>query len=181
MPIQVVTGAFKFKPSPADPDILIHKQKKHAFIWYLCFLPKDLFECLFKAYWAYLDYLFIFISCLCQALDDLPLGQIKTDAILGGLCPSRRSFVYTYLLNFNSTRSLLSSLSVPMKLNATTKRQLRFDLIEHTWPAPTRGLGLPGRPPLGRAVPFHSCIGAFTRWKNRINHQEFCHENMPLA
>ena len=82
-----------------------------------------------------------FISCLCQALDDLPLGQIKTDAILGGVCPSRRSFVYTYLLNFNSTRSLLSSLSVPMKLNATTKRQLRFDLIEHTRPSPTRGLG----------------------------------------
>ena len=83
----------------------------------------------------------LFISCLCQALNDLPLGQIKTDAILGGLCPSRRSFVYTYLLNFNSTRSLLSSLSVPMKLNATTKRQLRFDLIEHARPAATRGLG----------------------------------------
>ena len=63
-------------------------------------------------------------------------------------------FICTYLLNFNSTRSLLSSLSVPMKLNATTKRQLRFDLIEHTKPAPTRGLARQAPFGPGRAFSF---------------------------
>ena len=61
---------------------------------------------------------------------------------------------YTDLLNSNSTRSLLSSLSVPMKLNATTKRQLRFDLIEHTRPAPTRGLARQAPFGPGRAFSF---------------------------
>ena len=39
----------KFKPYPADPDILIHKQKKYALIWYLYFLPKDL--CFLRPIW----------------------------------------------------------------------------------------------------------------------------------